>query len=226
MSLKYLTFDCYGTLIDWKKGIEENFAKCFLDGTKLAIEGNEIFQKYVKLEAARESRQYESYRNILAETSLLLAGELVLETRERSAVSFSKSIEYWPAFPDSRLTLEEFKDMGIRCYILSNVDTEILQHTIQNNGLDVDGYVTAEQIKSYKPASRHWLEFLQREGADKNEMVHVANSVFHDIIPARDLGITTIWVNRYGEGRAEKAGDYTVDNLSEIPSLLREEGLV
>jgi 2-haloacid dehalogenase len=218
LKINFLTFDCYGTLIDWKKGIEENFERNFLDPIKATTPEN-IFEKYVRMEAARESQQYESYRTILKETSFSLAKDLGLEPSQDSAEKFSESIESWRAFPDTAKTLHEFGRMGMRRYILSNIDSDILEKTIENNKLEIDGFVTAEQVRSYKPAKQHWLEFMNRTGSDKEEVIHIAGSVFHDIVPAKELGITTIWVNRYQE-KKDSGADYTVESLSEIPPIL------
>jgi 2-haloacid dehalogenase len=217
--------DCYGTLIDWKKGIEENFAKYFFQSDQTNVP--EIFQKYVTLEAARERSNYKSYREILGQTSLDLAQRLGLECSAEASTLFSDSIENWTAFPDTQPALKQLGKLSMRRYILSNVDNTILKKTISNNGLEIDGIVTAEEIKSYKPSKRHWAEFQKRTRARVKEIIHVANSIYHDIIPARQLGILTVWVNRYAEHRPLLARpDYTVDSLSEIPDLLKRNDLV
>jgi 2-haloalkanoic acid dehalogenase type II len=123
----------------------------------------------------------------------------------------------WPAFSDTRSTLNELGLRGYRRIILSNVDRALLEETIEESGLDVDGYITAEDVRSYKPRKDHWLELLRRYDVSKDDVVHIAGSLYHDIIPASELGFKTIWVNRYGERQGPEAKPaISVRNLSEV----------
>jgi 2-haloacid dehalogenase len=229
--IKYVTMDCYGTLIDWKKGVEANFEKYFLTASKqLGINGSSIFESYVRLEAEREKNEnFVSYRDVMRETSMAL-GEYLRTTPENpreASEKFSKSIESWDAFSDTRETLAIFGTMGLRRYILSNIDSDILKKTIENNRLEVEGFITAEDTRSYKPAHNHWVEFLKRTDAGKDEVVHVANSLYHDIAPAGEMGFLTIWVNRYrDQNDTQIRAKYTVNSLSDIPELVIREKLV
>jgi 2-haloacid dehalogenase len=224
LAITYLTMDCYGTLVDWRTGIVESFLESFFREKKTPKLGSgELFERYVKLEA-RQEKEYTSYREILRKTSHELALQIGVEDQyvSSSAITFSKSIEKWPAFADSQVTLREFGRMGFKRFILSNVDREILEKTITNSRLEIDGFVTADQIRSYKPSKVHWLQFLKTAGASKNEVLHIAGSIYHDIIPASELGIRTVWVDRYHDGTALNASpDFTVSSLSEIPELLK-----
>jgi FMN phosphatase YigB (HAD superfamily) len=113
-------------------------------------------------------------------------------------------------------------EMGYRRYILSNVDEDLLKVTIERNGLDVDGYVTAEEIHSYKPAPRHWESFVSRTGARISDDLHVAQSIFHDIRPAQGLGFATAWVNRYHESLVPDVHpDYICQSLSDLVKILQ-----
>ncbi len=110
---------------------------------------------------------------------------------------------------------------GYRRFILSNVDTDVLEETIRKNGLEVDGYVTAEQTKTYKPNFGHWERFMQRTGARKKEILHVAQSLYDDIAPTQAMGVKSAWVNRYKEALPPHAEPlYIVDNLSHLTRLL------
>jgi len=217
--IKYITFDCYGTLIDWKKGIEENFSKYFSS----SVRNEDIFSRYVTIEA-REESNYKPYIQVLAETSILLADSLGIRVSEDDSRGplFASSITQWPPFPDTFNALKELGDLGYTRVILSNVDTELLKKTIENNLLEVDSFITAQQIGSYKPAEKHWLEFFERYGAEKGETIHVAGSMYHDIIPARKLGLKTVWVNRYGKKEQPTSNDpdWTVSSLSEVSTIL------
>ena len=208
--IRFLTFDCYGTLVEWRNGIESNFRE-FFGGRE-----GEVFTKYVALEAGEENT-YSSYKEILRNTSLRLAGELGFNPNPTSATKFADSITKWRAFPDSAPALKELGRKGYKRVILSNIDRDLLSETIRNNDLEVDGYITAQDVKSYKPAKNHWLRFFEEYGANKEEVLHVANSTYHDIIPATELGLRTVWVNRYNEDLAKDANPtYIVNGVSEL----------
>ena len=99
----------------------------------------------------------------------------------------------------------------------------LLAGTINNSGLDIDNFITAQDVKSYKPNKEHWLEFFRTTGAKKEEVLHVANSIYHDIVPANELGIRTVWVNRYGEkDPSSTKPNFTITNLSELIGVLEE----
>ena len=117
-------------------------------------------------------------------------------------------------------------EMGFNRTILSNIDRALLRGTISNNGLEVDSFITAQDVRSYKPDKGHWLKFLRMTGANKEEVMHVANSIYHDIIPASELGIRTVWVNRYGEQPPTIAEpSFTITNLSELVGVLERHRL-
>jgi 2-haloalkanoic acid dehalogenase type II len=213
MRFRYLTFDCYGTLIDWRKGM----AKAL--GAK-AEESAAVLRAYA-VEEKKQEVKYQSYREVLRRSALALPKTLGLQIGPDLAASFASSVPSWPAFPDSRGFLRRMGELGYSRYILSNVDTETLEETIRRTRLEVDGYVTAEQVRSYKPARRHWVRFLQKTGARRDEVLHVAQSVFHDVLPAQDLGIASAWVNRYRDPVPAGAQPlFMSDNLAHLGALL------
>lgn len=217
MNIRYLTFDCYGTLIDWKKGIEDNF-KTFARFDN--PEKVDIFKNYVTIESKAE-HGYSPYRRILATTFLDLADQLNLHPSEEESYGFADSITHWPAFEDTSSTLRSLGKRGYKRVILSNIDKGLLQETINNGDLEVDGFITAEEVKSYKPEHGHWLELLKLYKVSKEEVIHVAGSIYHDIIPVSKLGFRTVWVNRYNESEpTEVRPTYLVSSLSEILNIL------
>jgi 2-haloacid dehalogenase len=180
------------------------------------------------LEAQEEGgpNAYKSYKQILEQTSLKLARNLGLGISEGSGKRFAESITKWPAFPDTAQTLRSLGRLGLNRTILSNIDRVLLAETISNNGLEVDNFITAQDVRSYKPNKEHWLAFFRKTGAKKQEVIHVANSIYHDIVPANELGIWTIWVNRYGEkDPSNTKPNFTITNLSEMIGLLEEHRL-
>lgn len=195
MKYEYLTFDCYGTLIDWKTGIISSVEKVV---GRLPSPPTELMNAYLLAEK-REEGQYRKYREVLKRTFESLMGEMKLSLPGESSSRFAGSVPEWPAFNDTESSLRRLGERGYRRYILSNVDNDVLQETIRRNGLQVDGTVTAEEVGSYKPSPGHWTRFFEKTGAKKQVVLHVAQSMYHDIIPAKQLGISSAWVNRYDE---------------------------
>lgn len=218
MKYRYLTFDCYGTLIDWRAGIEAGLRSAL---GRVGLQGQDLLDVYVEAEKRQESR-YIKYREVLGRTALSMARSLGVPVSRSAADKFAASVPSWPAFPDSGGFLREMGSRGYRRFILSNVDNDLLEATIRKNGLEVDGYVTAEQIGSYKPNPAHWKEFMSRTGARKGEMLHVAQSVFHDIIPTQRMRIGSAWVNRYHEKLPPNASPLIIsDTLKSLGELLQ-----
>lgn len=195
MRYRYLTFDCYGTLVDWRSGIEREMVRA-LGGIRLG--GKNLLDAYGAAER-REESNFKKYREVLRLSVLSMSNDLGVPVGKEAADGFSASVPWWPLFPDTAAFLREMGSRGYRRYILSNVDNDLLEGTIKNGGLEIDGFVTSEEIGSYKPRTAHWTEFLRRTGASKDEVLHVAQSIFHDIFPAQQLGIDAAWVNRYTE---------------------------
>ncbi len=213
MKYRYLTFDCYGTLIDWRAGISEGLREA-LGPTALA--GGELMAAYVAAEKAKET-SYKKYREVLRASVMSMSGALGVVVSSEAAGEFAASVSKWPAFSDTAGFLREMGARGYRRYILSNVDNDLLEETIKKNRLEVDGFVTAEEVRSYKPNPGHWSEFLRRTGAAKGQVLHIAQSLYHDIIPAQELGIDSAWVNRYAERLPAKASPLLIsDDLESL----------
>jgi 2-haloacid dehalogenase len=186
---RWATFDCYGTLIDWNAGIRAELARVFGDDR-----ADELLERYheVEPEVQREDPS-RRYREVLAEAMRRLgapAGE------EEGLV---RSLPDWPPFPETRASLYEARDSGWKLAILSNTDRDLLDSSIERLGVPIDHSVVAGEIGSYKPAHRHWERFFEETGADRRRHVHVAQSYLHDIVPANELGLRSIWINRRGQ---------------------------
>jgi len=213
----HLTFDCYGTLIDWRAGIERELARAL---GSVRLSGTRLLAAYVEAEKLQEST-YKRYREVLRETVVSMSGVLGVEVSDAAAREFAASVPKWPAFADSAKFLRDMGSRGLKRYILSNVDNDLLEETIREHGLDVDGYVTAEEVGSYKPNSAHWTKFMEKTSAQRTSVLHCAQSVYHDIIPTQIMGMASAWVNRYGE----KLGpgiqpDFICDNLENLARAL------
>jgi 2-haloalkanoic acid dehalogenase type II len=192
-----ITFDCYGTLIDWETGIREAFqAEADRDGVTLP--GEELLAAYAEIEPAVEAEAYRSYREVLAETAVRVASRLGWRIAGERALFLPESLPSWRPFADTNRALRRLAAAGCRLGILSNVDDDLLAGSRRRLEVSFDPIVTAAQVRSYKPAPGHFLEARRRLPEDAR-WLHTAQSYFHDVAPCRALGITVAWVNRKGE---------------------------
>lgn len=192
---RWATFDCYGTLVDWNRGIRTELEKLF--GTERA---DELLAKFHEVEPKiQAAKPGASYREVLTIALERLAAETGLTLPEGEASALAHSLPSWPVFDDVRSGLSESRSRGWRLGILSNTDRDLIDVSIEALGVPFETTIVAGEIGSYKPAHRHWEVFYEQTGADPARHVHVAQSVFHDIAPAAELGIPSIWVNRLGE---------------------------
>jgi len=192
-----LTFDCYGTLIDWETGI--------LAGLRAALASHgadtaddDLLESYANAEAALEAGSYLRYREILARGGRAIASSLGTTLSDDEAATFGGSVGDWPAFPDSHDALVRLKTR-FRLGVLTNCDDDLF--AASNRRLDVafDWIVTAQQVGSYKPDERNFAALFERLGADgvpPDRILHVAQSLFHDHVPAQRLGLRSIWIDR------------------------------
>ncbi|MGH7381510.1 MAG: HAD-IA family hydrolase [Candidatus Methylomirabilales bacterium] len=191
-----ITFDCYGTLIDWEEGIGTAFAAAAaLAGVML--DHTAVLQAYGEVEPAVEAEGYRSYRAVLAETARRVAVRLGWPLTEKRAGFLADSLPDWQPFADTNPALDRLVAGGYRLGILSNVDDDLLAGTLRHFGVTFDLLVTAEQVRSYKPAPRHF--HAARRWMGGRRWLHAAQSLFHDVSPARSLDISVAWVNRKSE---------------------------
>ena len=160
--------------------------------------GVSVYPVYVRLEAEQEG-EYKSYRTVLQDTAIAVAKQFNTSISKSEAREFAETIPIWKPFSDTVDALKVLRDRGYKRIILSNIDRDLLQQTINENNLAVDGYITAEDVGSYKPSSGHWNRFFNEYKATKEETLHVAQSIYHDIIPSTRMGVANAWINRYGE---------------------------
>jgi 2-haloacid dehalogenase len=213
---RWLTFDCYGTLIDWNGGISTALAAVFGEG-----DVPRLLARYHELEPRIESERYRSYRQVL---DLCLAGIAMEEGRalaDSESTALSDSLPRWPAFPEVPEALARLREDGWRLAILSNCDRDLIATSLPRLGVRFDRVITAEDVGSYKPDHGHWLRFSELTGADPDRHVHVGASLFHDVAPAAELGIPCVWVNRLGEP-ADPEPDREVTDLGGVRAATRE----
>jgi 2-haloalkanoic acid dehalogenase type II len=191
-----VTFDCYGTLIDWENGLARWFEQAAAaDG--VAVAPSAAVAAYSEIEPDVEARAYRSYREVLTATALRVAKRLNWPLAPQRAYSLAESLPSWTPFPDANPGLARLATNGYKLGILSNVDDDLLSATLRHFTVRFDLLVTAQQVRSYKPALRHFEAARERIGKDR--WLHVAQSQFHDIVPAYGLGIPVAWVNRKGQ---------------------------
>jgi len=183
---RWATFDCYGTLIDWNGGIGGELARVF--GEERA---DELLERYHQLEPELEVDGKRSYREVLTEAMRRLGAS------EDDESALADSLPEWHPFPEVPQALEEARHQGWKLAILSNTDRDYIEASMERLGVPFEFAIVASEIGSYKPALGHWRAFEERVGTSPD--VHVAASLFHDVAPANDLGLPSVWINRLGE---------------------------
>lgn len=210
-----LTFDCFGTLIDWEAGLKQALQE---EGVLDAIKPPwpEFLKAREKKEAEWEALPYRHYREILAMSLRETFASFAANLDEPTALRVADSIRRWPPFPD---TVSALRRLGSQypMHILSNVDRAPLQAVVQRLGIPFAELITAEDVRAYKPAPQHFNEARKRLGPRADGQLHVAASAFHDLEPAQKAGIATVWVNRRGERLPEGlAPKFVVKDLAEL----------
>ncbi len=193
-----LTFDCYGTLIDWETGILVAL-RPWRSAHRVEVDDGELLAAFGRAESRREADEPTTpYPRILAGVLEDLAAEFGTTASPEEAAAFADSVKDWPAFPDSPEALAYLK-RHYRLVIVSNVDRASFRHSNARLGVTFDAIVTAEDAAAYKPALNHFhlaLAQLAGMGVAQHQVLHVAQSLYHDHVPAKRLGLRTMWVNR------------------------------
>ena len=212
---RWATFDCYGTLIDWNGGIARELGRLFGDA-----EVPRLLERYHELEPQVQAEDPErTYRTVLTVTLERIAETDGLSLSDGEHDALARSLPAWAPFPEVPAALGEARERGWRLAILSNTDRDFIAASKARIGVPFDETVVASEIGSYKPGHRHWIEFFARTHADRDRHVHVAASLFHDIAPANELGLESVWVNRLGETPGP-AATREIPDLAELPDVL------
>jgi len=216
-----ITFDCYGTLIDWENGITNAFqTEASKDGKTFTKE--EIVDAHIAIEPEVQAEFYQLYSDILAEVAQRMAKKLDWELSDRRARFLATSLPNWQPFSDTNAALERLAKR-YHLGILSNIDDELFGETRKHFSVNFQLVITAEQVHSYKPNLEHFFVARDRRGK-KTGWLHAAQSYFHDIVPANSLDIASVWVNRKNE-KANEGGPfptYQVNNLTQLADLLEQ----
>ena len=219
-----LTFDCYGTLIDWETGLSTALRRA-LDPHGVTGADDDLLERYARHEAALESGPYLRYREILGNALRRIGNELGVAVTDDEAMAFGGSVAQWPAFADSAEALGRLH-RRFRLAVITNCDDDLFAASARRLRTDFDEVVTAQQARSYKPSTRNFELMFERLGVPRDRILHVAQSLFHDHVPARALGLSTVWVNRR-HGRpaggatppADARPDLTVPDMATLAEL-------
>jgi 2-haloacid dehalogenase len=207
---RWATFDCYGTLIDWNGGIRRELVRVFGED-----KADERLERYHELEPALQVGGTRSYREVMTEAMRKLGAP------DDEVAGLAEALRSWGPFPEVRAALEETRSRGWKLAILSNTDRDFIDASMERIGVPFELAIVASEIGSYKPGLAHWSRFFEETGAPRETHVHVAQSHFHDVVPASELGLRTVWINRYGEQR-EPPPTRELADLSRLPETLDE----
>lgn len=214
---RWATFDCYGTLVDWNAGIATELGRLLGQS-----ERERLLSRYHEIEPVvqREHPTW-SYRDVMAAVLAQIASEAGVALPEVERDALGQSLPRWPVFAEVPEALAEAHARGWKLMALSNSDRDFIEASIAAIGVPFEGAVVASEIGSYKPGHRHWQAFYQQTSADRDHHVHVAQSHFHDIVPAHELGIATVWINRLRE-QGDPAPTRELPDLTGLADVLDE----
>jgi 2-haloacid dehalogenase len=189
-----LTFDCYGTLIDWEAGILAGILRV-LEPRGVTPPGEVLLERYAAAEAAIEAGPYRRYREVLAGSLAELAATYGVRPGAEELEAFGGSVGDWPAFTDSQAALKRLTTR-FRLGVLTNCDDDLFAASNRRLGVEFDWIVTAQQAGGYKPRIANFELLLERLAMPRERILHVAQSLFHDHVPAKSLGLATVWIDR------------------------------
>jgi 2-haloacid dehalogenase len=214
VSGRWATFDCYGTLVDWDGGIGAELGRLF--GAEHRVR---LLARYHDLEPELQRDGTLSYREVMARTLEAVAGQEGFELSEGERDALGRSLPSWPVFAEVPGALAEARRRGWRLAILSNSDRDLIEASMRAIGVRIDVAIVAGEIGSYKPAHAHWDMFFGSTHASRERHVHVAASLFHDVAPANELGLRSVWINRLGE-RSGPQPTRELPDLASLPDVL------
>jgi 2-haloacid dehalogenase len=214
MTDRWATFDCYGTLIDWNGGIRAAIRRLWP-----TTDVERLLRRYHVIEPLVQEGRSLAYREVGARTLRALAAVEDVPLAPADAYALADSVPGWLAFAEVPPALARLRAAGWRLAILSNTDPDLLAASREQIGVPFDLSITAREAGSYKPAHGHWQRFFEMTHAEPSQHVHVGASPFHDLVPANQLGLQAVWINRLGEETpAPRAAE--LPDLSALPDTL------
>jgi 2-haloacid dehalogenase len=222
-----LTFDCYGTLVDWESGMLKAL-KPLLGKYNIKLEEDAILKLFAEFEAELEQGEHKQYRQVLEQVVQKFGEHLGFSPSQAEKSTLPDSIKQWLPFPDTVDALKTLKQK-YKLVILSNVDDDLFADTAQRLQVPFDDVITAEQVQSYKPSLNNFKTMMQRVGLPSEKILHVGASIYHDVIPASSLGLSTVFVDRRHDGSAgaakaaEGKADLQVPDLKTLATLATQQ---
>jgi 2-haloacid dehalogenase len=214
MTDRWATFDCYGTLIDWDRGIRRALERVWPEE-----DAGRLCTRYHEVELQAQAGREIPYRQVLREALAAIAEAEGVELPLGDEDALARSLPSWRPFPEVSASLAELRERGWRIGILSNSDPDLLDSSLTTIGVQVDVRITAAEARAYKPAFAHWDTFFRTTMADRARHVHVAASLYHDVEPCAQLGLPCVWINRLHESSdLPRAGE--LSHLGGLPSVL------
>jgi len=215
----WVTFDCYGTLIDWDAGIR-NFLKDLLARKGALVDLDSFHRRWEEVQFDLIQREYRPYKDVLRLSLEATMEEFGVPYAPEDGDAFAKSMPTWQPFPDVPQALRELKRHA-RIAIISNTDNDILRESVKLMGADFDALITAEDAKVYKPSPRIFEFALQRLGEAPERILHVAFGFKYDLAPAKQVGMVTCWLNRTGEPKPEGVEpDFVALTMDEVVKIV------
>jgi len=210
-----LTFDCYGTLIDWESGILAALHRA-LDGRGTKLPGDDaLLESFGRHESATEAGPYLPYREVLGRVLRAISAEFGVEAADETVATFGGSVVDWPPFPDSAAALASLHER-FTLGVITNCDDDLFAASAAKLGTVFDWVITAQQARRYKPNPRGFELAFERIGLPPRRILHVAQSLFHDHVPAKRLGLSTVWVDR----RHDRPGSGATPRATATPDLV------
>ena len=215
--IEAVSFDCYGTLIDWESGIVEAI-RPVLEARGLDLSDSRILALFADIEPAAQRTEYVEYRHVLREVMGELARRTGFSPDDADLDCLVESLPNWPIFSDTVGALRALKSR-YKIAIISNIDDDLFALTARRLDVEFDHVITSQQAQSYKPSLHNFVLALDRIGVSPDRLLHVAQSAFHDVAPAKSMGLSVVWVNRHAgrEGGATRPVQATPD--LEVPDL-------
>lgn len=220
-----LSFDCYGTIIDWERGIIDALIPIFV-AHRTNADQREVLELFGALESQVEAGDYVSYRMVLQRVLDGIGAKYKFTPTQQERDAFADSVAAWPPFADSADALKSLQQK-YKLAIISNVDDDLFARSTEQLGITFDWVITAQQVRSYKPSPNNFRRAFERIGVARDRQLHVAQSLYHDIGPAKQLGLSTVWVDRRvgqsGAGATPAASatpDLTVPDLRTLAELV------
>jgi 2-haloacid dehalogenase len=209
-----ITFDCYGTFIDWETGIL-GALRPILAAHAASVDDEALLERFGVHEAALEAGPYLRYRDVLAGVLRRLGDDFGFEPRDDELEAFAASVGEWPAFEDSAPALQRLHEK-FKLAPITNCDDDLFATSAPKLGVELDWVITAEQARSYKPSHWNFELAFDRIGLPRERILHVAQSLYHDHVPAKELGLTSVWIDR----RTDKEGPGATAPAEASPDLI------